>query len=110
MDLAQFLGEHGANMTVHDEQGSTPLHQASLVEMWILYSSSLSTVPTCTQVICSRSDWQVAISAQIVSTLSPVFVVVEHLTLDYHEHRPSLDWHNEADRTQWTNFSGRSAS
>jgi len=55
----------------------------------------------CIQVICSHFDWQVAISAQIVNMLRPVFVAVEHLTLDYHEHHSSLDWHSEADRTQW---------
>jgi hypothetical protein len=55
----------------------------------------------CIQVICSHFDWQVAISAQFVTVLSPVFVAVEHLTLDYHEHHSSLDWHNKADCTQW---------
>ena len=55
----------------------------------------------CIQVICSHFDWQVAISAQIVHILDPVFVAVEHLTLDYHGHHSSLYWHNEADRTQW---------
>ena len=55
----------------------------------------------CIQVICSHFDWQIASSAQIVNILSPVFVAVDHLTLDYHEHHPSLDWHNEADRAQW---------
>ena len=53
------------------------------------------------EVLCSHFDWQVAISAQIFHTLSSVFVAVEHLALGYQEHRPSFDWHNEADRTKW---------
>ena len=53
------------------------------------------------EVLCSHFDWQVAISAQIFHTLSPVFAAVEHLVLGYQEHRPSFDWHNEADRTKW---------
>jgi hypothetical protein len=55
----------------------------------------------CIQVICSHLDWQIASSAQIVNILSPVFVAVEHLTLDHHEHHPSLVRHNEVDHTQW---------
>jgi len=53
------------------------------------------------EVRCSHFDWQVAISAQIFNRLSPIFVAVEHLALGYQEHRPSFDWHNEADHTKW---------
>ena len=53
------------------------------------------------KVLCNHFDWQVAISAQIFNTLSPAFVAVEHLALGYQEHGPSIDWHNEADRTKW---------
>jgi hypothetical protein len=50
---------------------------------------------------CNHFDWQVVSAAQIIRTLSPVLSVVENLTLIYHEHDLSPEWHNEVDRTQW---------
>ena len=50
---------------------------------------------------CRHFDWQVSSSAQILSTLQPVFSVVETLTLIHGGHDRSSEWHNEIDCTQW---------
>ena len=51
--------------------------------------------------MCRHLHWQVSSAAQILNTLQPVLSVVEKLTLIYHEHDQSSEWHNEVDRTQW---------
>ena len=51
-------------------------------------------------------DWQVVSTAQVLQTLRTVFSEVEHLTLEYKRHLISLEWNNEADRTQWRELLG----
>jgi hypothetical protein len=59
----------------------------------------------------SHLDWQVSSSiAQVFNVLtgSPVLSAVERLTLDYEEHRQSLEMHtgNEVDRMHWRKLLG----
>jgi hypothetical protein len=51
-------------------------------------------------------DWQVASATQVFQTLSASFSAVDHLTLEYSRHLVSLEWNNEADRTQWRGLLG----
>ena len=52
-------------------------------------------------------DWQVASAAQVIHTLKSVFSAVEHLALEYGRHSTiSLEWNNEADRSQWRELLG----
>jgi len=54
-------------------------------------------------VLCQHFDWQVASAVQISSVLTSAFSTLESLTLRVVDWREgdSLEWHNEADRTQW---------
>jgi hypothetical protein len=53
------------------------------------------------RILCRHLDWQVASTAQILGTLSPVLSVIEELTLDHWEHSRSSEWHNKVDCAQW---------
>ena len=55
----------------------------------------------CMRVYCGHLDWQVSSVVQIFDVLSPVSSAVEDLTLEYGRHSISLEWNNEAHRTQW---------
>lgn len=58
------------------------------------------------QVLCRHLDWQVSSIAQISSSLSPLFSVVELLDLDYRIHTLSSEEHNQADHTRWRELLG----
>ena len=49
-------------------------------------------------------DWQVSSLAQISNSLSQVFSVVEHLTLEHEIHSRSSEEHNDVDRIEWRNL------
>ena len=53
------------------------------------------------EVICGHLEWQVASAAQIFETLGTMFSAVEYLTVESWRDFTSLEWSNEADRTQW---------
>ena len=46
-------------------------------------------------------DWQVSFVSQISDSLSQIFSVVEHLTLEHEVHDQSSEEHNEVDRIEW---------
>ena len=50
---------------------------------------------------CGHLDKQVTSVAQLFNPLKAVFPPVEGLILEYWEPTMSLEWNNEADRTQW---------
>jgi hypothetical protein len=50
------------------------------------------------RITCQYFDWQVSSATQILGSLSPVFSVVESLTLVHMEHNPSSELHNDIDR------------
>ena len=50
---------------------------------------------------CWHLDWQVSSMAQISNSLSSMFSVVEHLTLEHDVHNWSSEEHNEVDRAEW---------
>ena len=57
-------------------------------------------------VVCSQHDWQVSCVAQIFTVLGPLFPEVVDLTLGYSGQFSFLEWHREADRSQWRTLLG----
>jgi hypothetical protein len=49
---------------------------------------------------CWHLDWQISFAAQISTSLSQIFSLVEHLTLGHEEHTSSSEEHSEIDRTE----------
>jgi hypothetical protein len=79
-------------------------HQA--VAVWVYPSVENASASFYLHIACEHLDWQVSSVAQIIKFLRPLFSDVIDLTLDYREHRLSLEWHNQADRTLWRELLG----
>ena len=71
------------------------------VDVWVYPREEAEMPGLGMNVFCWHLDWQVSSMAQIINSLSQVFSVVEHLTLEHDEHRQSSEEHNEVDRTEW---------
>jgi hypothetical protein len=60
--------------------------------------------PLCLRIMCSRLDWQVASTVQILSALLPALSVADRLNLHYEGNRLLSEGHNGVHRTQWRNL------
>ena len=79
-------------------------HKAVVVFMY--FSSSALSPTLDIRVDCEHLNGQVSSMVQIFNVLNPLFSTVVDLTLDYRSQKPSLDQHNQSDRTQWRQLLG----
>ena len=91
IDAAENLGFGKAELTFSDKSveavvypnGETKVHALSIFFK------------------CCHLDWQASSMAQISSSLSQMFSLVEYLVLQHNVHHESSEEHNEVDHTEW---------
>ena len=66
-----------------------------------LMAEPLNNPPLQLYIMCRHLDWQVSAAVQVLGALSPVFSVVEQVTLAHEEHDQSSEWHNDVDQRLW---------
>jgi hypothetical protein len=66
-----------------------------------LMAEPLNNPPLQLYIMCRHLDWQVSAAVQVLGALSPVFSVVEQVTLAHEEHDQSSEWHNDVEQRLW---------
>jgi len=91
LNTAENLRFSSATVIFEDERFSAMMYP----------NKEARTYALCMMLDCRPLEWQVASAAEIFSALRPAFFAVENLTLEYWRYNLSLEWHSEANRTQW---------